>query len=329
MSKQASHRLSALARKAIELRNGIDGKVRAAIGVILGVTLLIGAVVVLASQRTVVLEAFDSIKGASPWLIAAVFAMPLVSWLATSATFTLLSQRYARVPWQDMMALIGTAWLLNALPLRPGMVGRLAFHKKYHQMPITASIRVMILAMILSLIALALLFVAALLVLQITSQSAQIVVLLIPTGAIGLAAVSVKLMGKSYWREVAALFFKSIDMLSWVVRYALVFSLVGQSLSIEHIVLIACVGQIAMLVPITGNGLGLREWVVGLTLAAAAQPGVREQATAIGLTADLLNRAAETLLSVPVGLVCSAFVARAARRYNKAKPAFSKTSDPI
>lgn len=325
MSKQSFHRISALARKAIEIRDGIDGKVRAAIGVILGVTLLVGAVAVLASQRSVVLDAFDSIKDASPWLIAAVFVMPLVSWLATSATFSLLSQRYARVPWQDMTALIGTAWLLNALPLRPGMVGRLAFHKKYHHMPITASIRVMLLAMVLSLVALVLLFVAAILVLQIASQTVQIVVLLIPTVAIGVAAMGAKFMGMTYWREVAALFFKSIDMLSWVVRYALVFSLVGQSLSVEHIVLIACVGQIAMLVPITGNGLGLREWVVGLTLAAAAQPGMREQATAIGLTADLVNRAAETLLSVPVGIVSSAFVARAARRYSKAKPAFSKT----
>ena len=308
-----------LAQKGFELRHGVNGRIRAVLGVVVGVGLLAAAIGVLVGQRSIVGDAFDSISHASPWLLAAAFAMPIVSWLSTSATFFLLSQRYARVPLQDMTALIGAAWLLNALPLRPGMVGRVAFHKKYHNMPIADSIRVMMIAMAMSFVSLVLLFGAAFFVMRLESGVWQVVMLLVPTAGLVVCAMLARLVGSGLWREVAALALKSIDMLSWVVRYAIVFSLMGQTLSIERVILVAAIGQIAMLVPVTGNGLGLREWVVGLTLAAFAVPGMREQATSIGLTADLFNRAAETVLSIPVGVICSAYLTRAARHYAKVK----------
>jgi hypothetical protein len=212
-----------------------------------------------------------------------------------------------------MTFLIGAAWLLNHLPLRPGMVGRVAFHKKYHGMAVRDAVRVMVTAMGLTAVALAMLLVVAIAVSRFRSTPAQIAWLTLPTAAAAGAAGLARLAGWGLWREFAALACRSLDMLAWVGRYAIAFTLVGEPLSVDRVVAITAVCQAAMIVPVTGNGLGLREWVVGLTLAAVSAQGAREEAAAVGLAADLVNRAAETLLAVPVGLWCSYMLARKVR----------------
>ncbi len=294
--------------------NGASGRSRRILGAVVGLMLLGAAVWALVSQRAVLDSATEAIKTASPALILAALCLPLLSWLATSLTFWLLSQRYAAVPATDMIMLIGAAWLLNHLPFRPGMVGRVAFHKKFHGMAIGDAVRVMITAMMLTGCSLGLLLVVAIAVSRIDSTPAHVLALSTPTLGAAAGAAVARLAGRGYWRELAALSLRSLDILSWVARYAIVFVLVGRPLSVDHVVAITAVCQVAMLVPITGNGLGLREWVVGLTLAAVSAPGVRDEAAAIGLAADLVNRAAETVLAVPVGLLCSYMLARAVRR---------------
>ncbi|MBK7404640.1 MAG: flippase-like domain-containing protein [Phycisphaerales bacterium] len=279
-----------------------------------GVLLLAAAIRAVWSQRPVLDHAMEALRDAPAWLVAAAFILPLVSWLATSATFWLLSNRYARVPARDMTLLIGAAWLLNHLPLRPGMFGRIAYHKKYHHMAVRDALRVMVAAMILSIVSLAFLLGIAAAVSRLGSPEAQAALLAAPTLVAGLTAVVARALGRSWWREAAALCARSIDMLSWVARYAIVFMLVGRPLSTEHVVAIAAVCQVAMVVPVTGNGIGLREWAVGLTLFAVSSAGSREEAATIGLAADLVNRAAETILALPIGLACSWILARGVRR---------------
>ncbi len=293
---------------------GKSPPLRRVIGAVVGFGLLVAAVWAVGSQRAVLTEALGSLRHAPAGLVVGALLLPLVSWLTTSATFCLLSQRYARVPAGDMVMLIGAAWLLNYLPFRPGMVGRVAFHRKYHSMPIADSVRVMISAMVLSGISLAMLLGVAVAVSQVEHMGFRLACLAGPTAGVGLVAAGARAAGWSWWREIAALCVRSVDMLAWVGRYAIVFALVGQQPAIEHVVVVAAVCQVAMVVPITGNGLGLREWAVGLTLAAVATAGMREQAAAIGLAADLVNRAAELVLVVPVGLGCSWVLARAVNR---------------
>ena len=68
-----------------------------------------------------------------------------------------------------------------------------------------------------------------------------------------------------------------------------------------------------MQVPLMGNGLGVREWAVGLvgpmlpTWMSAASGGLSR---GLGLSADLMNRGFELAAALPVGLVCSALLAR-------------------
>lgn len=307
------------------------GSWRRAIGAAVGVLLLAAAVWAVWSRGSVVEEAWLTMRQAPAWLVASALALPLASWLLTSGAFWLLSRRYARVPLSDMTQLIGAAWLLNHLPLRPGMVGRVAFHKKYHDMAIRDSVRVMIGAMVCSGVSLALLLVAAIGVSRVEGFGPTAACLAGPTLAVGVVAVGARALGKAWWAEAAALGVRSLDMLAWVGRYAIVFALVGQEVSVERLVIVAAVCQVAMIVPLTGNGMGLREWAVGLTLAvmagAAATADVREQAAAIGLAADLLNRAAETVLAVPVGLACSWMLARKVRR-SRETPAEPLRTEP-
>lgn len=299
-------------------RRESQGPWRRVVGAVVGVLLLGAAVWAVWSRGSVVENAWATMREAPAWLVVAALALPLASWLLTSGAFWLLSRRYAPVPMSDMTLLIGAAWLLNHLPLRPGMVGRVAFHKKYHGMAIGDSVRVMIAAMACSGVSLAMLLLAAVGVSRVEGMLLTVVCLVGPTAVVGTVAVCARAIGKSWWREAAALGVRSLDMLAWVGRYAIVFTLVGQEVSVERLVIVAAVCQVAMLVPLTGNGVGLREWAVGLTLAAmagsAAAVDAREQAAAIGLAADLLNRAAETVLAVPVGLVCSWVLARKVRR---------------
>jgi hypothetical protein len=295
---------------------GIDPPGRLArrlIGAVLGVLLLGAAVWAVLAQRPVLDDAIGSLRHAPPALVCAALALPLVSWLATSVTFWLLSGRYARVPARDMAMLIGASWLLNHLPFRPGMIGRVAYHRKYHGMAIRDSVRVMISAMALSGVSLGLLLIVAIAVSRVEAGAVQGACLTLPSAIAAIVAVAARAAGASWWREVAALAARSVDMLTWVGRYAIVFALIGEPLKLEHVVAVTAVCQIATVVPITGNGLGLREWAVGLTLAAVAAPGLREQAAAVGLAGDLLNRAAETMLAVPVGLTCSWLLARKVR----------------
>ncbi len=71
----------------------------------------------------------------------------------------------------------------------------------------------------------------------------------------------------------------------------------------------ACVSMVAMLAPLTGNGLGVREWAIGLSARL-----LRKSDLVLGLTADLLNRAAELIMVLVLGLVGMGWLAWRVRK---------------
>ena len=80
------------------------------------------------------------------------------------------------------------------------------------------------------------------------------------------------------------------------------------------------IADIALLVPFVGNGLGVREWAVGLTAS-------RQVAAAVGLTADLVNRAAELIVAIPLGLAAWVWLTRTLAR-GRRQDADEETSQP-
>jgi uncharacterized membrane protein YbhN (UPF0104 family) len=100
------------------------------------------------------------------------------------------------------------------------------------------------------------------------------------------------------------------DTLVWIVRYAVAFALIGRPITPMQATVFAAAAQLAMMMPLVGNGLGVREWAIGLSLPLMEKDAART----VGLTADLLNRAAEVLSAVPIGIVCMVVLARERRK---------------
>lgn len=283
-------------------------KQRRIIGFVSGVLLLTAAVWAVAVHRETITEAWDSIQSGSILLIGLVVLLPLANWLLISTSFWILTGRYGRVGGLEMAGLIATAWLLNYLPMRPGMLGRVAYHKAVNKIAVKDSAKVMLLGITFSGIS------AGGVVLLIAVLSPFDLpglvwggLLSVPAVVLGVLAMAAR--GGEAWRLPAAGAIRYLDLLVWTARYAVVFALVGMPVSIQAALAIAVVSQLAMLIPLSGNGLGLREWAVGLTAGVlpvaflGVATGVDGGAQVVGLAADLLNRAGELLVAVPVGLL--------------------------
>lgn len=266
--------------------------------------LLAFAVWIVASGGPTIEQAWQSARSAPAWLIGLALVLPIANWLVVAVGFWVLNGRYARTKLSETIGLIGGAWLLNYLPMRPGMVGRFAYHKKYDGIGLRQSARVLLESMIATAIAGAAM--AALAVVPVQGL-ASIALLAAPVGAAAVAALVLARNGGHAWRLAATLGLRYIDLGVWVGRYLAVFAIVGRPLAIEEAVAIALVSHAALLLPIAGNGLGLREWAVGLT--AGLLPAGNGQ-TEIGLAADLVNRGFEVMIAVPVGVACLVWLAR-------------------
>ncbi|MEN0020868.1 MAG: lysylphosphatidylglycerol synthase domain-containing protein [Planctomycetota bacterium] len=287
---------------------------RSVAGLVLGLLLLGGAVWLLASPERDLSDSWSAIRSASPWLITAVLVLPLLNVLATAGTFHALTRRYGRVGFGEMIGLITAARLLNYLPLRPGLVGRVAYHKRVNGIRVTDSARVIVESIVLSIVGLAMLAVAA-----IAIPTAGLWVLAVPVAlAVSVAFVGRRLTTGARWPWLAwAAAWRYADMLVWALRYAAVFAVQGEQLEPVHAAGLAVVSQVALLVPIAGNGLGIREWAVGWASAWLGAAGASKSVAAVssaGLLGDVINRSAELVLAVPLGLIAVAWAARRVRK---------------
>ncbi|MCA9299560.1 MAG: hypothetical protein KDA28_10865, partial [Phycisphaerales bacterium] len=93
----------------------------------IGLLLIIAALVAVATQRHALRAALDSLGSAPWWMVVLLIVLPLGNLVTVSTSFAVLTNRYGRVGWTEMLALIASAWLLNYLPMRAGMVGRFAY----------------------------------------------------------------------------------------------------------------------------------------------------------------------------------------------------------
>jgi hypothetical protein len=256
-----------------------------------------------------------SALGRAGWgTLVALALLPVVNWLLTSAVFAVLTGRYGRVRFGEMAALIGSAWVLNLLPMRPGMIGRVAYHKVLHGIRVRDSAAVLVAAMACSAaaaVALACSAVAAATWRAEWTWAAAVV----PALAAAMAAAWMRRHrpGGAPWRLVAAMGLRCADVLVWALRYWLVFEAIGRPLSSAAAVVIAGASQAAMAVPVQ---VGVREWIVGLASGVlppwlSGRTGMGEGvvgAAAPGLAADLVNRAVELAVLIPVGVVCAVWL---------------------
>lgn len=279
-------------------------RVRTAVGFVIGLGLFGAAVWSIALGDHGFAESWAVARAAPWWLVAALVALPVVNWLLVSESFRVLTCRYAPVGRAEMAGLIASAWLLNYLPMKAGMLGRLAYHKHVNGIRYADSARV--LGVSVSLTGVSLGFMIGAGVLMRLGGSPWVWAGL---PALGLLIASVVLRGRGPWfgRVAYAALLRYLDSLVLVARYAVAFALIGVPLSFEDAVLVGIIAQLAFLVPI-GNGLGVREWAV------------RFATLPVGLLADVVNRAAEIAVALPLGLAGTAWSVREMRAHRAEHP---------
>jgi uncharacterized membrane protein YbhN (UPF0104 family) len=295
-------------------------------GAIVGLLLLGAAITAIASRGDALREVAGSIRHAPPLAFVALALSILITPFLTAANFYVLTRRYGTVTLTEMNSLILAAWLLNYLPLWPGMMTRVAYHRAVNRIPVKDSARVIVEAGVLSGLAAAVM--AAMLLgvakpLGATGAGAIALGLAgIPIGAV-LAIVFARGSGHPHrWRFGAVFALRTLELAVWASRYVASVWIVGGSVSFEGALAMAAIVQIAVLAPLAPNGLGVREWAIGLSASAFAV-GVSAET---GLAAGLLDRGVEVLIAVPLGFIGAACIARR-RRLARTQSAPSADSD--
>ena len=291
-------------------------------GFVAGAILVVLAVAAALKQDPEAIRRSLHALGDHPWWFAALFVtLPLLNWLSVSASIWVLLARFGRLGMGEMLALVGMAWLLNYLPMRPGMVGRVAYHKAVNKIGVRQTGQTLVEGVVITGVVSGIMLVGALGLRGSEPAMAWAVMVLVPMLAGGVISAGLWARRPLIARYCAAGSLRVIDMAVWALRYALAFAIVGSSIDLSTALVLAVVSQVAMLIPISGNGLGIREWLIGVlaaSLPTAALSG-SESALAQGLTADVLNRVAEVLVAIPLGLISLGLIGRRLRQIRRSR----------
>ncbi len=290
------------------------GRSRRRIGFVIGLVLLAGAAAYLVSDPQQLKAFAGNIRHAPAWAVVIVLIGPLVNWVFVGLCLHALVRRHGLIGRGEMLALVGSAWLLNHLPMRPGLVGRIGYHAKVNNIRVRDSIEASVWSMIHGGIANAVAIGLVLVVPSDLSLERLVLVLLIPIGVFAILAGIGSLKSVNLGYLILGLVFRSADVLVWMVRYAAAFAMLGITITPVQIALITAASQIAQVIPITGGGFGFREWGVGLAAKLPSAGTTITMRTAIG--ADVINRIAETVIVIPLGLICTGIVARRFTAWN-------------
>lgn len=268
------------------------------IGLVISVALLVAAIVFVAGKKDVLDTALTAIvKPSLPYLLLLLFCV-LANIVLTGFLFSVLISRYGKVGILEMQALIASATLLNFLPLRPGLLGRMAYHKVNNNIPIRHTALTIVQAIGISL-GVGLYLILALIICDKTDLPLWV----------GLAGPMpffiVASFTKCYKIWALAGLIRYIEVFVWAARYYAAFALIDYYIDIEEALAFACISMIATLVPFFSNGLGLREWAIGF-----AAPLLTAYQLEHGLTAELVNRAGELIIVLITGLIAIAWLMR-------------------
>ncbi len=260
------------------------------------IALGVGVALVIAALVYAFLEVdFSNFKQAQAWHVIVLLAAVMLNLLLTSTLWWAITLSFdARPPvgFKKMFSLLCASGLLNYLPLRPGLIGRTAYLKMKHKLPIKQSIRIILTMIGLS----ALVLGGAWAVIQLAPPDLQKPVAAIST-LVGLIAIPLAARGilrrklKHAWAWVPL---RMADLAVTTLRMWVAFRVVGYDITISESIVVASGGMVVALSGITPNGLGLREWTIG-GLSTAAMP--------VGLAAGVVDRAIETLIIAITGLL--------------------------
>ena len=296
------------------------------IGSVIGALLVLAAIVAVVRNRPLLDTALESARDASAWTVALLLAGALVNVIASAAGLRALLLRHGQVGGMEMQAVIASSTLLNYAPLRPGLASRAAYHHLVNGIPLMATMLTVVQSMALALCGIAWLMASAWLLRASGGFGGpQVAIAFIALGpAAGVAGIVAAPAGS--WRRTIAVawVWRCVDMAAWVVRYHAAFSITGISLSLSDSAVAAAGAGAANLVPFVGNGLGVREWLVGIM-----GSSMRLWTMDAGLAADIVNRAGDLIVCVPLGLAALPFVAKRLRQATRAQRVRDASNVPV
>ncbi len=270
-------------------------------GLFVGLALFAVAIYFAMREREEFAKALEALRDPPPAAVALVLCSILVGALLTSLLFHILMRRFARIPFWEMAAIIAASTVANYLPLKPGFVGRVAYHRVRHGIRATHTLRTILEAIALS-GTVASLFLLSLFALRTLAQHGFTLGGHPLEGEWALLAPSVLGLGVFVPRLrtlAQALLVRQGELALWTLRYWAVFRLVGAPIELETAIVLGSVSVIATLVPGISNGLGVREIVIGILAPWISQDSV---STPQAVVAELVHRAAELVVMVPAGL---------------------------
>ncbi|MDA0802888.1 MAG: hypothetical protein O2819_03925 [Planctomycetota bacterium] len=214
--------------------------------------------------------------------------------------FHRLYRPVAKIGVAEMELLVASSSLLNYLPAKAGLAGRALYHTVMHGVPLGVSVRLILMSIagtVLSCIVLAGVVIVA--------PSEQSVIVAWPLLAVLVwcapRALRSGALATAFAESVAMRF---LDLGVWCVRYWIVFGVLDVSIDPRSAAMAGITAVLIGLAPFGANGLGLREWAI------AGLGGMAGWTADVGLSADLLNRAVDLVVVVPIGSVCTMIVTR-------------------
>jgi len=249
-------------------------------------------------QRHAVTTALEAIRHPSPRLLVILLVSVIGNVVFTGLLFRVLLSRYGSVGWGEMQAVIASATLINYLPARPGLFSRIAYHRAVNGIRVIDSTKTVIQSALLSLFSAIYLICAALL-----AGDHLTALWIIATAPIPILLIGSLRVGWRIWCLAALI--RHVEFFIWAVRYYAAFALIGFPLAPSAALIFASVSILISLIPLVSNGLGIREWVVGLLA-----PVLTTLELSWGVTAELINRAAELIVITIVGLLGTAWLLR-------------------
>ena len=268
-------------------------------GSLIGLALLAAAIWLVVSHAGDLTRVWAALERPDPLTIAALLLVTVLLIPVSAAAQRLMLQRTSGtlVGMGEMSALVSVATLLNMLPLWPGAVGRIGYHKLVHGIPAmqagTAVVAVRLIGLVMGGVLLAAMW-------------------MWPTAAVGAwLAMLLGLLVVTIWPTLRlvgwVVIIKWVDLLLIAVRYAAAFSLLGVDLDSSAAGAMAGTGEVASSVPFVGGGPGLREWAIGwMTERISHLP----DALVVGVMADLLVRVATLLVMLPLGFTALGWLRR-------------------
>ena len=195
-----------------------------------------------------------------------------------------------------MTQLLCASWLINYLPFHPGWIGRAAYLKRRHDLPLAQSAVISAIGFSCGVVVVA--TAAAITWIQpVWGQPLIGAVVLIGasslTGRLAQRLIRRDIVYSWTWLPIRVMLLLAKSLRLWIA-----FSMVGYPIPFHQAVTVSAIGLLVDLLGITPNGLGFCEWVVGgMTQAMTAVEG------SAGLAAALIDRAVEALIVAIVGLL--------------------------